>query len=357
MRASNIEDIMKELGKCTLCKICEENCSIFLATGKYPPYKKLEVVRELIQKPKDRKPEDWEAVFLCTKCEACDECCPEKISLMNIIDFGRKLCVERWGIQYPRQRVIIENIQKYGNPFGNSESRIGWLEEKFPKSNTLLHLGCMMSYPLRSMGKSIIRILRKLGVDFTISPDEKCCGYFVFNTGNHEAAQKIIAQNSEEFEQYNQIITLCCGCYTFLKEHYSLRTPIRHVIEIISEKLKEKDLKSTPIHQKIVFQDSCHIARPHGIVEHPRALIKKMGFELAEFDLPLCCGADGGMRIINPEVALEVGKMRLLEAQEKGDVLTTLCPFCIAHFRDTAEKLNINIQITSLFELLEKLLP
>jgi Fe-S oxidoreductase len=49
-----------------------------------------------------------------------------------------------------------------------------------------------------------------------------------------------------------------------------------------------------------------------------------------------------------------VGKMRLLEAKEKNDLLVTLCPFCIAHFRDAAQKFNIPIQINSLFEMLDQ---
>ena len=86
-------------------------------------------------------------------------------------------------------------------------------------------------------------------------------------------------------------------------------------------------------------------------------LLEKIGFELREFDKALCCGANGGMRIINPFLALEIGKMRLLETKEKCDILLTLCPFCIHNFRDTAQTFNIKIEISSIFEILEKLIP
>jgi len=348
---------LKLIEKCTDCKACEDVCSIFQAIKKYPPYDKLRAVQQLLQSLESGKPENWEAVFLCTKCEACDECCPEDIPITHLIDLGRCFCVEKWGIQYPRQSVITENIRKHGNPFGHQEGRTAWLGELPHSSDTLVHIGCMMSYPLSSMGKSIINILKKLKIDFTISPNERCCGYFVFNSGNHKVAQEIISQNMKVFKQYKQIITLCCGCYTFIKEHYPLKIPITHVIEVIFEKVQNLKINEGYQGERIIFQDSCHIARPHGITDPPRTLIKKMGFELFEFDLPTCCGADGGMRIINPEVAQKAGKLRLLEAKEKSAHLTTLCPFCIAHFRDVADKQNIEIKITSLFKLLEASLP
>ncbi len=357
MSGEDMSAWIEQIEKCTDCNACEAVCSIFQAIKMHPPHEKLRIIKKLIQSPNDEKPDEWEAVFLCTKCEACDECCPERIPITQLIDVGRNICVEKWGVQYPRQNVITENISNFGNPFGNQESRTGWIKDPPTSSDTLLHLGCMMSYPLRSMGKSVINILKKLNVDFTISPDELCCGYFIFNTGNHKAAEEIIKQNMKAFAQYKQIITLCCGCYTFIKEHYPLKTPIKHVIDVIFEKVGDLNIERQYDGKKVIFQDSCHIARPHGITNPPREIIRKMGLELVEFDLPLCCGADGGMRIINPEVAAEVGKMRLREAKAKKSGLTTLCPFCIAHFKDVSEKSSIDVEITSFFELLEKLLP
>ncbi len=350
------QNVVTEIQKCNFCKSCEETCAIFLQLGKAGPYEKLAAVKDIISKKE--KPSNWEAVFLCTKCEACDNTCPLEIPITKIIDFGRETCVKKWGIQYPRQETIIENILKFGNPFGKQESRTYWLKDKInAKSKTLLHLGCMISYPLSSMGQSMVKILKKLEVDFTISPNERCCGYFIFNTGNHETAGEIIAQNLKEFNKYERIITACAGCYTFLKEHYPLKNQLKHVIEVIFDEIKEKELNIKLQKKSAIFQDSCHIARPHGIVEIPRKILRKMGVELLEFNKALCCGADGGMRIINPSIALELGKRRLLEAREKSNVLFTLCPFCIHNFREAAQTFNIDISIKSIFEILEHLIP
>jgi len=354
---NNTEDnLLSEIRKCKLCRSCEDVCSIFLTLKKYAPHEKLETVKNLAAS--SEKPLNWESVFFCTKCEACDVKCPEEIPITMIIDLGRRLCVDKWGLQYTRQKDIIANIFKFGNPFGNAESRTEWLNASISNdSNTLLHLGCMISYPLNKMGQSIIKILKKLNIDFTISPNERCCGYFCYNTGNHQAAQQIIDQNVEEFDQYEHIITTCAGCYTFLKDYYPLKSQLKHVIEVIFEKVEELGFIEKLKEKTAVFQDSCHISRLHKIIEPPRKLLEAMKFQIYEFDKALCCGADGGMRIINKELALEVGKGRLLEAKEKSNLLLTLCPFCIHNFREAAETYAIDIQIASIFEILEDLIP
>ncbi len=353
----NTQDkLLSEIGNCKLCRSCEESCSIFLTLKKYAPHEKLEIVKNLAVS--SEKPLNWESVFFCTKCEACDVCCTEEIPITKIIDIGRSLCLEKWGVQYSRQKDITTNIFKFGNPFGREESRTEWINDDLCNdSSTLLHLGCMISYPLQTMGQSIINILKKLKIDFRISPNEGCCGYFIYNTGNHEAARQVIKQNMKEFMRYESIIAACAGCYTFLKDHYPLKTQLKHVVEVIFEKIEELNLNLDSEEKTAIFQDSCHISRLHGIVKPPRKLLEAMKIKLYEFDKALCCGADGGMRIINPTLALEIGKNRLLEAKEKSDLLLTLCPFCIHNFRDAAQTYDIDIQIGSLFEILEELIP
>ena len=344
---------------CLNCKACEEVCTIYKVLGKYPPQEKLEVAAQLLES--DTKPEKWETVFFCTKCEACEEFCPQHISISKIIDESRNIIVKKWGIQYPRQSKLINNIFIHGNPFGKTEFRFDWVEDYPKESKNLLHLGCMLSFPLRNIGKSLINVLNKLKIDYTISQDEWCCGYFVFNTGDHESARKIIENNKKLFEQYDQIITACAGCYTFIKQKYGMKVPVRHVIELIDEKLNKDEIDLSKLTERdVVFHDSCHLARPYGLVEEPRSVMQKMGLDLHEFDFTkkktICCGADGGMRIINPEFAKTIAKYRLEKAKEKANTLLTLCPFCLHNFRECSEKYGIEITIGDLFKELEKIL-
>ncbi|MHA1311245.1 MAG: (Fe-S)-binding protein [Candidatus Helarchaeota archaeon] len=351
--------------KCSLCKLCEDYCSIYLSTKKYAPYEKLFVAKQVLTE--SQKPEDWKTIFLCTKCEACEFVCPEEIPISKIIDEARKICVEKWGTQFPRQDLLIENIFRTGNPFGEDKPRLAWLDEPINKhSKTLLHLGCMISYRYSDIGKNIIKTLKKLNIDFTISPNERCCGYFVYNTGNHKRAFEIIKRNKKDMEKYDHIITACAGCTIFIKQFYGLKKDIRHVIEIVYEKLKNKKLEFVNPDKKVaIFHDSCHISRPFNIISQPRAILNLLGYsrdneKLKEYNLSgkngLCCGADGGMRIIDKQLAIEIGKDKVKEAKEKADILFTLCPFCINNFVEAANELDVNLEILDIFEELVKYL-
>ncbi|TFF87714.1 MAG: (Fe-S)-binding protein [Promethearchaeota archaeon] len=357
-------NFIEVINKCKDCRECENYCSIFLSTGKYGPHEKLKIAKEILEE--SEKPKKWETVFYCTKCEACDLNCPENIPITKIIDEARRVCVNKWGIQFPRQEILTKNIFKTGNPFGKTLSRLHWLDEPIKeKSKTLLHIGCMYSYILPNTAKSIVKILNKLDVDFTISPNENCCGYFVYNTGNHTAAYKLIKNNIKEFEQYDRIITACAGCTIFFKQQYGLNDKVVHLIEVVDEKLKEKNIELPEIKKiNAIFHDSCHISRPFDIIKQPRDVLEYLGFKegknLKEFDLTkelgTCCGADGGMRIINKELAIKIGKERVEEASKKAEILFTLCPFCINNFYKAMEDYDIDIKIKSIFEELAHIL-
>jgi Fe-S oxidoreductase len=360
-------NFLDHIKDCTECKNCELYCSIFLATGKYGPYEKLKIAEKILEDNEKEKPEGWETIFYCTKCEACDKVCLENIPISEIVDETRKIIVEKWGVQFERQKILTDNILKTGNPFGKQQSRLEWLKEPIKsESKTLLHLGCMLSYIIPEMGEAIIQILKKLNVDFTVSKDENCCGYFVYNTGNHRVAREIQEQNMKEFEKYDKIITACAGCTIFFKRYYGLNDKVSHVIEIIDEKLKNTSLIKPQIQNKTaIFHDSCHISRPFNIIEQPRNIMKLLGYTLKEnnieeFELAgkygTCCGADGGMRIVNQELAMKIGGERVREASEKADIFFTLCPFCIKNFQDAAEKFNIKIEIEDILKKLNEIL-
>ncbi|MGV9198413.1 MAG: (Fe-S)-binding protein [Promethearchaeia archaeon] len=342
--------------ECRDCRLCEKNCSIFQETRTGAAYEKLNIIERL----KEKKPlsnEQINIMFRCTKCEGCQEICPEEIPLIELYDWARHEIVTRYGFRNKKQEMLITNILQHGNPFGNTGSRLIGIDEAlikkrlfterddFPRPRILLHFGCMLGYRLQSMRDDTLEILELLDVDYALLENEVCCGYFIWNTGDHESAEHIIAQNQRFFNHFDKIICACAGCYTFFREHYQNSEKFVHFIEIVDEKIKEKEMK--PIKKwtdkSYIFHDSCHLTRPHKIIDPPRNIMNIMGLQLKNFphsaEEGLCCGADGGMRITFPEVAVRIGKTRLLEAKKSGaDILLTLCPFCIFNFQDSLPK-------------------
>ena len=70
-----------------------------------------------------------------------------------------------------------------------------------------------------------------------------------------------------------------------------------------------------------------------------------------------CCGAGGGVKKGFPDLALEIAKSRIKEAEETGaEYLVSICPFCYRNLSDAIKSLNSNIKMIDLLELLNQAL-
>jgi Fe-S oxidoreductase len=363
-------EIANSLESCVECHNCEECCSIYYYTGKYSVLEKLDVLEQL-QENQQINVEQINTIFFCTKCEACQEACPQDIPLMELFDWGRTQIFSKYGARNTKQARLIQNILGSGNPFGSEESRLEGISEDLiegkvldkpdsTETTTLLHLGCMLGYRLHTMRDDIIEILNILNINYKILGNEQCCGYFIFNTGDHDSATVAIERNADLFEQFDRIICACAGCFIFFKENYPHPEKFVHIIEVIDKNLESlhqegilKMKKTEDQSKTISFHDSCHLTRPFGITEPPRRILNLLGYSLNEFEYSkkkgLCCGADGGMRITNPDLAVKIGKERVREALDMGsNSLMTLCPFCIFNFREASKDLH-KLKIQSLY--------
>jgi Fe-S oxidoreductase len=71
-----------------------------------------------------------------------------------------------------------------------------------------------------------------------------------------------------------------------------------------------------------------------------------------------CCGAGGGVKKGFPDLALNIAKSRIKEAEETGaDYLVSICPFCYRNLNDAIIELNSNIKMIDLMELLNQAIP
>lgn len=354
---------------CIGCGTCEEVCSIFLATRKDGGQDKLKII-ELLKQGKEISQEQITTIFNCTKCEACQTFCNQEIPLIELYDWARHEIVRKYGLRNKKQEILISNIIEKGNPFGNKGSRL----ENIPKETAppkivhetdtgkgiLVHMGCMLGYRLSSMRDDLLRIFNLLDVNYSLLENEQCCGYFIFNTGDHESAQHVINKNSSVFANFNSIICACAGCYTFFREKYPKPEKFVHAVQFIHTQLERfptlnQGSEGVDSSKKVTFHDSCHLTRPHGIIHEPREILNAIGTQLTELDYcaegGLCCGADGGMRITNPQLAVEIGKGRVNEAHRKNvNTMITLCPFCVFNFEDACAREDTKpLQIESLY--------
>ncbi|UCE43342.1 MAG: hypothetical protein JSV17_13580 [Candidatus Aminicenantes bacterium] len=101
------------------------------------------------------------------------------------------------------------------------------------------------------------------------------------------------------------------------------------------------------------WHDSCHIGRVSGIYDELREVIKSIsGVEFKEMahnrEDGHCCGSVLTL-IKEPEVAYDIGKSRLDEAEEiEAESVLALCPCCEFQLRVSKDKKNLPVKVHDL---------
>jgi Fe-S oxidoreductase len=329
---------------------------------------------------------DWsdkvlDVIYSCTTCGFCQYTCERTNVLQptDIIRWMRAKAVEAGVGPLPAQRVIIQNLESYDNPWGQPRSRrTNWtrglgfkikdLSKGKEKAQVLYYPGCTYAYDpkITENIRNIARLLHEAGVDFGIlGNEEKCCGSTAFNLGFVKVLEKYGADNIETFNNLGikTIITPCAGCYNTLRNVYpqlgTCSFEVKHSVVVLAELIKQKKLKPTHrINAIVTYHDPCHLGRHGKIFDAPREILKSIpGLTLVEMnrirEYSFCCGGGGGVRTGKLEFALATAKRRIKEAEGTGaTLLATACPFCEENFLDYLNASGSKLELVDVVTLL-----
>ncbi|MGB9598726.1 MAG: (Fe-S)-binding protein, partial [Minisyncoccales bacterium] len=177
--------------------------------------------------------------------------------------------------------------------------------------------------------------------------------------GYIEDFKKLAEKNLKIFKDHSvkKIVTNCPACFMILKKEYKKvlgekwNIEVEHISQTINSKIKTQN--SNLKKGKITFHDPCHLGRQMGVYEEPREVIKELGFEISEMELvrgeSFCCGAGGGTRTNEPELANKIAKERIEQAKKtSAKILVTCCPLCYLHLKENAKDVEVK-ELSELF--------
>jgi Fe-S oxidoreductase len=363
MDTEHVKEHLKELITCTQCGYCKEVCPVFedLGWDSASPRGRVALAYGLYMGDIEPDESVLERLFQCTTCEDCKRRCPSKTEVVKVIEAIRKDLQEA-GFSLEIHKKIKASIDKFGNPYGEEKSRSEALGEDQKQADIAYFAGCTATYRNKEITDSALSILKKLGVNYTVL-NEVCCGSVIQRTGfDDESLKKLIDANLDAIEATgaSKVLFSCAGCLRmFRKEYKNFRNfnfEALHFTEWLAD--QEFNLKAYP--KKVTYHDPCHIGRHVGIYEAPRKLINRIPeAQFQEMDhkenLAKCCGGGGGVRSAFPEVSQDIAANRVKEA-EFAEVLLNTCPFCLNTLKFGNEKLDQNIEIIDLLQLIDQLL-
>ncbi|MEM2141861.1 MAG: (Fe-S)-binding protein [Candidatus Thorarchaeota archaeon] len=385
MATSDINALREELLQCRRCGICRN--AVYEARGFdgiCPVWKngggfetdfmrgKIVVALALLSGQLDRSSENMESLFRCTLCGNCAQICPAGFNPTKSLETVRSLLSD---VPIRTRDEIADRIMHHDNPYTeDSADKRAWVSRlgfEAPRVGEFVYFaGCTSALRLPEVALNTARILRAAGIDFAVMEDEPCCGSVMLRTGRLSDAKSNAMRVAEKIHNTgaSTIVVSCAGCLKTLREdlsHMGIGIPrVVHITELALELIREGRLTPRISGQpmRVTYHDPCHLGRGTGIYEEPREILKAIaGIDFVEMETnrgtAMCCGAGGGVRAFDSQLALKIASDRIRTAERTGAThLVTACPFCEHNLSSGRNSIGSALSVVDITELLAQCL-
>jgi len=344
---------------CIECGTCRETCPVYteLRWLSSSPKGKMSFTKDFIAGKTDVDPYMYKRYFQCTLCGKCKEVCQAMIPVCDIFEHIRMRLHDDGHERMEAHDMLLDSIQKNGNPFGDPREKRtelypdgakGFISPENPgEVDVLLFAGCVNSYQDLALMKGLMGILDSLGKTYTtLGTEEGCCGYVALISGLSEF-QEIGEGLAERLKTKGAklVVTPCAGCYKTLSHHYPEHgiehgLEVLHLVEYLERLIKEEGINfEKSFDKKVAYHDPCDIGRHLGIYEPPREVLKAIpGLDLVEFptnrNMATCCGGGGALKMVDLDLSKDIAFRRIKEAISVGaEVVVSGCPACKANLK------------------------
>lgn len=379
---SNLEPFKDELWICGRCGDCsladkivassrgvDHPCGVknILGFEAYSAKGRIMILNDLIEGKLEITDDVLDWAYACNICKSCQETClatADGIKMPEMMEALRRDLVTN-GFSLPKHEEIETSIINDFNPYNEPKDyrHLVFGDRKFPEHADVVYFtGCTSSYREKEIAVTTVELLEKLGVDFTVLKDERCCGSVLLRLGREKTFAGLTEHNIEAIKQTGAktVVTACAGCYRTWKVDvidagYNYDFQVLHITEYLDNLIKEGNTSFSVEHEvRVTYHDPCHLGRHSGVYEAPRRVIEAIdNVELVEMRTNKryahCCGAGGGLKGTYGDLAAEIAGNRIKEAEETGaEILLTACPFCYRGLRDGARLIGSDLKIIDL---------
>ena len=183
-----------------------------------------------------------------------------------------------------------------------------------------LFVTCIVDTLYPQIGRDVVRVLQRLGLQVAFPTDQTCCGQPAFNAGMRAQARPIAQHTIQVFEKTSgPVVTPSGSCTAMIRHGYlelfandpdwlerarALAARTYEFTEFLVDRLGVVDVGAR-FPGKITYHSSCHLLRDLGVDRQPRLLLAAV--RDAEFiELPYsdeCCGFGGVFSVEFPEIS------------------------------------------------------
>ena len=184
-----------------------------------------------------------------------------------------------------------------------------------------LFVTCLADTLYPETGKSVVRVLERLGHDVAFPVRQTCCGQLFLNTGYRDQTLPLVRGFAAAFGEFDAIVTPSASCAAMVREYYprlaaesgdpglaravdDLVPRVHEMSVLLADVLGVTDVgASFPF--RVAYHPSCHSLRMLRIGDAPLRLLRAVrGLDLAQLPgADVCCGFGGTFSVKNPDVS------------------------------------------------------
>ncbi len=362
------------LRACVHCGFCTATCPSYQVLGDEldSPRGRIYLIKEMLEQDRPADALTVKHIDRCLSCLACMSTCPSGVHYMHLVDHAREHIEKtykrplkdralRWVlarvVPYPGRFRLALLGARMARPFAQflPDARLRAMVAMAPKRippvsrnddaqvftaigarrmRVALLTGCAQKALNTDINDATIRLLRRLGCEVVVAKGMGCCGALTHHMGktdesHAQAGANIRAWMAEKSAGLEAIVINTSGCGTTVKDygHMFRQSPLAaQAAEVsalacdITELLERIGLpEGAAKGLRVAYHSACSLQHGQQVKTAPKALLKRVGFEVVEpADPHLCCGSAGTYNLLQPEISAELKRRKVVTLEAKS---------------------------------------
>ena len=229
---------------------------------------------------------------------------------------------------------------------------------------------CIVDQLFPQVGVSVVRVLRRLGVQIDFPLDQTCCGQPLYNSGFNQPARRLGERVLRSFSGSGYVVVPSGSCAAMMRVFYldlfrddpellelaqELSPRVYEFSQFLVQVLGVEDV-GAKFQGQAAYHPSCHLLREMEVREEPQSLLQAVGgLELKELpQAETCCGFGGSFSVKYPHISEGMLADKIANVAESGaDTLVSCDMGCLMHIDGALRRQFPTIQSKHLAQVLD----
>ena len=233
-----------------------------------------------------------------------------------------------------------------------------------------LFVTCIIDQLYPQVGVSVVRVLRRLGVNVDFPSDQTCCGQPLYNSGYTRRARSLARRVLSTFRDSDYIVVPSGSCAAMMRVFYldlfqdkpetlklvkQFSPKVYEFSQFLVQVLGVQDTGSAYA-GKATYHPSCHLLREMEVRDEPQQLLQPVsGLELS--DLPqaeVCCGFGGTFSVKYPHISEAMLADKIDNVISTGaDTLVSCDMSCLMNIDGGLSRRDSHVKVRHLAQVLD----